>query len=154
MADLSTTYMGLKMRNPIIAGSSGLMNDLTHLKQLEEAGAGAVVLKSVFEEQIRLEKESFIHSENENAQQWKSAFNGIVKKQSYYYEEALDYINDFAKEHTLKQYLSFVSAAKKHFHTSDCKHPLYIAIRLELFCQANTGSRCRCTGTECVCVTF
>lgn len=55
MINLSTHYMGIPLRNPIIIGSSSLVNDLKMLKKLEEAGAAAVVYKSLFEEQIHLE---------------------------------------------------------------------------------------------------
>jgi dihydroorotate dehydrogenase (fumarate) len=55
MTDLSTTYMGLKLKNPIIAGASSMSNDLNQLRKLEEAGAAAIVYKTLFEEQIHLE---------------------------------------------------------------------------------------------------
>ncbi len=58
MARLSTKYMGLELPSPVIAASSGLTENLEHLIQLQEAGAGAVVLKSIFEEEILLEKEA------------------------------------------------------------------------------------------------
>ncbi len=47
-----TKYLGLDIESPIIAGSCGLTSDIEHLKKLEAAGAGAVIIKSVFEEQI------------------------------------------------------------------------------------------------------
>jgi dihydroorotate dehydrogenase (fumarate) len=53
--DLATKYLGLELRNPIIASASPLSGDLGALRQLEDAGAGAVVLPSLFEEQIREE---------------------------------------------------------------------------------------------------
>ena len=53
--DLSTTYLGLKLKNPVIVGASNLVTDLNFLKKLEEAGASAIVYKSLFEEQIQLE---------------------------------------------------------------------------------------------------
>jgi dihydroorotate dehydrogenase (fumarate) len=56
MADLKTTYMGIGLANPFIAGASDLTADLDTLKKIEDAGAGAVVLKSLFEEQIQLER--------------------------------------------------------------------------------------------------
>lgn len=56
MADLSVKFMGLKLKNPIIIGSSNLSSDLEMLKQLENAGAAAIVYKSLFEEQIHLER--------------------------------------------------------------------------------------------------
>jgi len=55
MADLKTTYMGIELKNPLIVGASNLVTDLDNLKKLEAAGAGAIVYKSLFEEQIQLE---------------------------------------------------------------------------------------------------
>lgn len=55
MVDLKTTYMGLKLKNPIIAGASNLTRNLESIKKLEDAGAAAIVYKSLFEEQIQLE---------------------------------------------------------------------------------------------------
>lgn len=52
MKQLKTEYLGLSLRNPLIVSSSGLTASLEKLQRLEAAGAGAVVLKSVFEEQI------------------------------------------------------------------------------------------------------
>lgn len=52
MADLSTTYMGLALQNPIMVSSSSLTSEVDRIRAAEEAGAGAVVLKSLFEEQI------------------------------------------------------------------------------------------------------
>ena len=49
MINLETTFAGIKLKNPLIAGSSGLTNSKL---ELEEAGVGAIVLKSLFEEQI------------------------------------------------------------------------------------------------------
>jgi dihydroorotate dehydrogenase (fumarate) len=55
MADLKTHYLGLELRNPIILASSDLSASLDNLLRAEEAGAGAIVLKSIFEEQFLLE---------------------------------------------------------------------------------------------------
>lgn len=51
MATLETTFAGLKLRNPIIVSSSGLTDSAAKNQKLSEAGAGAIVLKSLFEEQ-------------------------------------------------------------------------------------------------------
>lgn len=59
MADLSTTYMGLKLKNPIILGASNLVNKPEVIEQVEEAGIAAIVYKSLFEEQIQLESLQF-----------------------------------------------------------------------------------------------
>lgn len=56
--DLTTKYLGLALRNPVVASASPLSEDLGNLRKMEEAGAGAVVLHSLFEEQIRLESET------------------------------------------------------------------------------------------------
>jgi len=55
MADLSTGYMGLELKNPFIVGASSLTSDLNTLDRIESAGAAAVVIKSLFEEQVALE---------------------------------------------------------------------------------------------------
>ena len=55
MAELITSYMGLKLKSPVIAGASGLTSNLDMIKKIEMAGAGAIVCKSLFEEEIQLE---------------------------------------------------------------------------------------------------
>lgn len=59
MADLRTTYMGLKLKNPILAGASALTASMDSIKRLEDAGVAALVTKSLFEEQIQLERFKF-----------------------------------------------------------------------------------------------
>lgn len=56
MADLRTNYMGLMLKNPVIAGATNLVSNLDNIKRMEDAGAGAIVYKSLFEEQIQLER--------------------------------------------------------------------------------------------------
>jgi dihydroorotate dehydrogenase (fumarate) len=56
MADLKTTYLGIDLKNPVIVGASNMVNNVDNIKQAEEAGAAAVVYKSLFEEQIQLEQ--------------------------------------------------------------------------------------------------
>jgi dihydroorotate dehydrogenase (fumarate) len=73
MADLSTSYMGLELRNPIIVASCDLTRDAAGIKKCDEAGAGAVVLKSIFEEQFLIE-------------------GGVPEEDYAIYPEALDYL--------------------------------------------------------------
>ena len=54
MENLQTTYLGLKLRNPLIAGSCGLTNSIDNIKELANKGVGAIVVKSIFEEQINV----------------------------------------------------------------------------------------------------
>jgi dihydroorotate dehydrogenase (fumarate) len=113
MIDLSCKYLGLQLKNPLIVGSSGLTSSIENLKTISKMGAGAVVLKSIFEEQIKFETDKFIKSDNPQIQSWNEAFQGIVSKTEFYYEEAFNYLTSYAREHTLNQYLSLISEAKK-----------------------------------------
>ena len=65
MTDLTTHYLGLKLRNPLIAGSSGLSNSVKGVKEFEDNGAGAVVLKSIFEEEIVFEYQDVLKEARE-----------------------------------------------------------------------------------------
>ena len=55
MANLKTRYLGIDLKNPVIVGASNIVNKLDNVKKVEEAGAAAIVFKSLFEEQIQLE---------------------------------------------------------------------------------------------------
>ncbi len=96
MADLSTTYMGFKLKNPIIAGSSGLNKSVENLKNLENHGAAAIVLKSLFEEQI-------MHKINKVYDEGNLAFS---------YAEADDYIANYTREKDVSDYLRLIEAGK------------------------------------------
>jgi len=98
MANLSTTYMGLKLKNPIIVSSSGLTNSVKDIIALEEKGAAAIVTKSLFEEEIILETE-----ENLN----KMHASGFV------YPETTEYFDFDRMEDTVSNYLKFLSDSKK-----------------------------------------
>jgi dihydroorotate dehydrogenase (fumarate) len=56
--DLSTTYLGLKLKNPLVASSSPMCQDVANVRRMEDAGASAVVLHSLFEEQIELDNDA------------------------------------------------------------------------------------------------
>jgi dihydroorotate dehydrogenase (fumarate) len=97
MADLSTTYMGLKLRNPLVVASSNLTMTVEGVRDCEEAGAGAVVLKSLFEEQIE-----------DDVRQARSEvpFPGD-------HTEADDYIRNTALQLSEDRYLRLVREAKR-----------------------------------------
>jgi dihydroorotate dehydrogenase (fumarate) len=61
MVDLSTTYLGLQLRTPLVASASPLSQEIDGIRQLEDAGASAVVLYSLFEEQLRQESFELEH---------------------------------------------------------------------------------------------
>ena len=50
MADLKATYMGIELKNPVIAGASELTSNMDSIRKIEDSGAGALVIKSLFEE--------------------------------------------------------------------------------------------------------
>jgi dihydroorotate dehydrogenase (fumarate) len=56
MGSLQTSYMGIALANPVVAGACDLTSNVDSIKRIEDAGAGAIVLKSLFEEQIQLER--------------------------------------------------------------------------------------------------
>src|SRR5690606_34604427 len=61
MMDIKTTYLGMLLRSPLVASASPLSESVDKIKRLEDAGAGAVVLYSLFEEQIRHERKLLHH---------------------------------------------------------------------------------------------
>jgi dihydroorotate dehydrogenase (fumarate) len=113
MIDLSCRYLGIKLKNPIVIGSSGLTSSIDKIKNIASMGAGAVVLKSIFEEQIKYEAENFLKSDEPNAKSWGKAFRGIIDKNDSYYDEAFEYLSGYANEHSLSKYLSLITEAKK-----------------------------------------
>jgi dihydroorotate dehydrogenase (fumarate) len=113
MENLQTTYMGLRLRNPLIAGSCGLTNSIANIKELAGKGVGAIVVKSMFEEQIHIETEKVIKTDKGNVETFTHAPDTLLSKRIYDYDEAYSYIYDFAKRNTLGKYLEFLSAAKQ-----------------------------------------
>ena len=73
--DLSTTYLGLKLKNPLVASASPLCGDLDTLKNMEDKGISAVVLQSLFEEQIRHESGELDHYLTEGTESFAEALS-------------------------------------------------------------------------------
>jgi dihydroorotate dehydrogenase (fumarate) len=67
MIDLSTDYLGLRLKNPVVVSPSPLCQDLDNIRRMEDAGAGAIVLHSLFEEQIEIESRALESSLNSEA---------------------------------------------------------------------------------------
>ena len=59
--DLRTTYMGLELKHPLVASSGPLSGSVANIKRLEDAGAAAVVMFSLFEEQLKHESAALEH---------------------------------------------------------------------------------------------
>jgi len=93
MISTETTYMGLKLKSPIVVSSSGLTSSVDNMALYEAAGAGAVVVKSIFEEQISGKVSAAVAGE--------------------YYPEAADYLNSYISRNDLDKHLDIIRAAKK-----------------------------------------
>jgi dihydroorotate dehydrogenase (fumarate) len=93
MGKLSVKYLGLELKSPLIVSSSRLTSTLGFLKEAEDNGAGAVVLKSLFEEQIN----QYIHNLHP----------------LHNYPEADDYTSFYIKSHSVDEYLTLIRKAKE-----------------------------------------
>jgi len=93
MTNITTKFLGLELKSPVVVSSSGLTKSVESLKEMESYGAGAVILKSLFEEQINVEA-------------------GRLISQSHDYPEAEDYIRGYAKHNSVDEYLKLIRNAK------------------------------------------
>lgn len=96
MADLSTTYLGLKLRNPVIVSSSSLTGTAEKVKQCAAHGAGAVVLKSIFEEQIEAQVSNLL----------------AAGEASLGHPEAAAYITRYGREDAVNAHLQLIRQTK------------------------------------------
>lgn len=95
MKDLATKYLGLHLKNPVIVGSCGLTNSADKIVEFADNNAGAVVLKSLFEEQILAE------------------LNQNVANYSMAYPDAYDYVRQHTRDTAVDEYLELIGQAKK-----------------------------------------
>lgn len=95
MANLTTNYLGLSLKNPLIVSSSGLTANLNRIKEAEANGAGAIVLKSIFEEQINQEAAYYQSMSTDNA-------------------EAYDYLQGYVSANSLTNHLNLIKEVKKN----------------------------------------
>ncbi len=93
MTNITTKFLGLELKSPVVVSSSGLTKSVESLKEMESYGAGAVILKSLFEEQLNVEA-------------------GRLISQSHDYPEAEDYIRGYAKHNSVDEYLKLIRNAK------------------------------------------
>lgn len=93
MADISVKYLGQDLESPIIVSSSGLTKNIDQIANAASFGAGAVVLKSLFEEQILFEAHKTLDQSND-------------------YPEAVDYIKNYSRHNSVNEYLELIKAAR------------------------------------------
>lgn len=95
MERLKTTYLGMELKNPIIVGSSPLTSSVDKMKKCEDAGAGAVVVKSIFEEQI-----------DHDAARMIGETEGFVV-----HTDGQDFLEHVSRDYYIDNYLSLVERA-------------------------------------------
>ena len=96
--DLKTHYMGLELKNPIIVSSSKLTGTIDNIQKCADQGAGAIVLKSLFEEQLLADADKLMDRDDKY----------------FWYPEAVDYMNEHSRDYGVKEYLALIEEAKNH----------------------------------------
>jgi dihydroorotate dehydrogenase (fumarate) len=123
VTDLSTTYLGLELRSPVVASASPLTRDVPTASRLEAAGAGAIVMPSLFEEEV-------LHDEVE--------LNRVLEQGAEHFAEALDYFPQLPPiESVLDRYVASIRELKA-------------ALRIPVIASVNattTGGWVRCART-------
>ena len=94
--DLKTRYMGIELKNPLVVSASPLTMDLENMRACEAHGAGAVVLRSLYEEQIVNELEGRLDEED----------------MYHWYPEAAEHVKKISRGQTLRPYLSYIEKAR------------------------------------------
>ena len=99
MIDLSTEYLGIKLKNPLVASSSPLCEDIENIKQMEKSGIGAVVLHSLFEEQVLLQERELNYTLTENTERYAESLSYFPDVDDYHFapEEYVKYLNRVKK---------------------------------------------------------
>src|SRR5512133_88154 len=99
MVDLNTSYLGLQLKNPVLASASPISKKLEGIRKLEDAGAGAVVMYSLFEEQIVQESLALDHYLNRGTDTYAESLTYFPDLQNYNIgpEEYLDLIQKAKK---------------------------------------------------------
>ena len=83
MVDLSTAYLGLKLKSPLVVSSSPLTESPETIQRLEEAGAAAVVLPSIFEEQLTLESDALDRDLNRGTESFAESLSYFPEYEDY-----------------------------------------------------------------------
>ena len=112
MVDISVKYLGLELKSPFIAASSGYTYDLEKIVALAKSGVGAIVLKSLFEEQISNEI-------------------SFLEEVSADYTENQDFLQHYVKDHSLGNYVQLIADAGAEYIYPQNNSSESVAISLE-----------------------
>lgn len=105
--NLSTSYMGIRLKNPLIVASSKLTSNFENVKKCIDQGAGAIVLKSLFEEQLLTDSDKLIEKD----------------AKYFWYPEAIDYINTYSKAYGIREHLDLIKEIKAY-----CDTPVIVSV--------------------------
>lgn len=94
---LTTNYMGIRLKNPLVASASPLSHDVSRVRQLEDAGASAVVMYSLFEEQIVHDNKAIDHFLTQGTDSFAEALDYFPEPDEYHNRDAEDYLNQIIK---------------------------------------------------------
>lgn len=97
MSNIDTKYLGIDLASPVIVASCGLTKSIDKIKEFESNGAGAIVLKSLFEEEIRHEVSNLVK------------FSG-----QFPYPETEDYVREYVSDKSTQEYLELIKKAKSN----------------------------------------
>ncbi len=95
--NLETNYLGLKLKNPMVPSASPMSSDIAKVKRLEDAGAAAIVMYSLFEEQISKESQALDHFTNIGSESYAEALSYFPEPEQYHNLEAEDYLEHIHK---------------------------------------------------------
>ncbi len=95
--DLTTTYMGLRLKNPLVLAASPLSEDVDTVKKMEDAGAAAVVMYSLFEEQINYEMDELDHFLSQGTESFAEALTYFPQPEEYKNLHAEDYLEQIRR---------------------------------------------------------
>ncbi len=82
--DLTTTYLGLKLRTPLVPSASPLSEEIDNIKRMEDAGAPAVVLYSLFEEQLRQDRAELVHHLEQGTESFAEALTYFPEPEEFH----------------------------------------------------------------------
>lgn len=99
MVDLSTKYLGIQLKNPLVASASPLCENIENIKQMEKCGIAAVVLHSLFEEQVLLQEKELNYALTQNTESYAESLS--------YFPDVNDY--SFAPD----EYIEYIAKVKK-----------------------------------------
>ena len=141
--DLSTSFMGLALEHPFVAGASPLSDTVERARQLEDAGAAAIVLRSVFEEQLTMAEFGRIHGMDPHEPEFASRLSEFPDASDYRFSpsEYLEHIRQVKEAVAVPVLASLRSTAPDTWASSPSRPGWRGGGRCRYHCRGEGGSR-------------